>query len=146
MDGEYELKPWSIGEGYLYYELVRINTKRTPLEKLIASKKRYEDIENLVRQIKKIIDYGVQKSCSTYKLECLDGSLGLYEIKHYAGVYRYLCYIKPEDPVIVLLRETRGHQGSGNIHNDIDCVQGMVKKAKLLLEELDETEGSKNNA
>ena len=146
MDKEYELKPWSVGEGYLYYELVRTKTRRTPLEKLIVSKKRNEDIENLVGHIKTIIEYGVQKSCSACKLECLDGSLGLYEIKHYAGIYRYLSYIEIEGPTIVLLYEARGHQGSGNIHNDINHVQGMVKEAKILLEELDETEGIKNNA
>ena len=44
MDKEYELKPWSVGEGYLYYELVRTKTRRTPLEKLIVSKKRNEDM------------------------------------------------------------------------------------------------------
>ena len=46
----------------------------------------------------------------------------------------------------MLLYEARGHQGSDNIQNDINHAQGMVKEAKILLEELDETEGIKNNA
>lgn len=133
---QYELKPWIIDPAHSFYELVSVSAFETNLEKLMKSKRR-EDFSNLVRQIAKIMDYGVQKACSTKKLRCLDASAGLYEIKGYSDPYRYMSYVMiGQPPLIVPMFEFVGHKGEGNIHNQINHGLNIIKGAHECLEEL----------
>lgn len=61
---------------------------------------------------------------------------GLYEAKGYSGVKREMAYILcRKSPEIVLLFQFDSHQGTGNIHKEIDKAKPLVLEASRLLEE-----------
>lgn len=131
MGDEYELIPFTFRGQILFYELVR--NGRSKIQKMLNSPKSHEEVINLFNQISKIREYGVKTSCGTNKLRLLDASINLYEIKGYAGVNREMAVIVANATDVVLLFEFKGHQGSGNIQNEIDKAKALAEIAHDLL-------------
>lgn len=134
MGDGYKLIRHTIDSEHSFWELVPSGASLSSLEKLFRDKRHCDVAVNLVNQIKRILDYGVEVSCRTTKLRKISQVPGLYEIKGYSGVKREMVYIlctKP--PEIVLLFQFDGHQGNGNIHKDIDKAKPLVLAASALL-------------
>lgn len=128
------LKPQTIDPEHTFWELAKSGQATSPFEKAISSGKNKEEIINLVHQIKKIQDSGVEASCKTGKLRTINQVPGLYEIKGYSGAKREMAFVlcrKP--PEIVLLFRFVGHRGSGNISKEIDRAKPLVRIASDLL-------------
>lgn len=124
-----------IDEEYSFWELSTTGVASSPFGKLVADKRNRNVAVNLINQVKRILDYGVETSCKTNKLRKINQVPGLYEIKGYSGVKREMAYIlcrKP--PEVVLLFQFDGHQGSGNAHKEIDKAKPLVLAASGLLE------------
>ena len=124
-----------IDEEHSFWELSTTGVASSPFGKLVADKRNRNVAVNLINQVKRILDYGVETSCKTNKLRKINQVPGLYEIKGYSGVKREMAYIlcrKP--PKVVLLFQFDGHQGSGNAHKEIDKAKPLVLAASGLLE------------
>lgn len=119
------------------YELVSLQANHSHLEKLMKNKKDREPLAMMLKQIQHIEQYGIQKSCSTGKLRCLESSCNLYEIKGYYGVRREMCCVAV-DNVVILLFDFKGHQGqSGKIPaNILSKAKQLAKIASKLADEL----------
>ena len=148
MDDDHKLVHHKIDDEHFFWELTKIGAVSSPLEKMIGDKRSRGIAVNLINQIKRILDYGIEASCKTNKLRKINQVQGLYEIKGYSGVKRGMAYIlcrKP--PEVVLLFQFDGHQGAGNIHKEIDKAQPLALAASVLLgkELSDMDEGKQEN-
>ena len=145
MENGYELRAFTVEGKHIFWELVSSKCNETQFETLCRNKRTKEAAANLIRQIMKIEEYGIRKSCITGKLRKIDEVPGLYEIKGYAGVNREMAYIYcAEPPEIVLLFHFKGHQGSsGNIHKEIKRAKPLAKIAADLIESAKSQAGTK---
>lgn len=135
MGDGYELVKYQLDERHVFWELKNSSHNQSELQKAMADHRLRESCRKLFKQVEKIIDYGVVASCQTGKLRCLDSEIGLYEIKGFDGVAREMAYIVCKDSAhIVLLRRFKGHQGSGNIHKEIELARDLAAKASVQLE------------
>ncbi len=145
MGDGYKLICHEIDDDHFFWELAATGSASSPFEKMVRNKKDSDVAVNLINQIKRILDYGVEASCKVNKLRKINQVPGLYEVKGYSGVKREMAYIlcrKP--PEVVLLFQFDGHQGSGNVHKEIDKAKPLVSAAsRLLKEELNGTSGGK---
>ena len=133
----YRLQEYKTPDGNHFWELLSDNAAASEFTKMMKSPKKREAAINLVRQIDKIIRYGIQDSCMTNKMRLLDTKIGLYELKGHSGVDREMVYVLVRAPLeIVLLFSFKGHQGSGNIHSEIHRARPLAKIAAELLHEL----------
>lgn len=135
MGDDHKLICHLIDEEHSFWELSTTGVASSPFGKLVADKRNRNVAVNLINQVKRILDYGVETSCKTNKLRKINQVPGLYEIKGYSGVKREMAYIlcrKP--PEVVLLFQFDGHQGSGNAHKEIDKAKPLVLAASGLLE------------
>ena len=132
----YELNAFSIEGDRIFWELAPSGCSETSFERLLKSKRTKELAVKLIRQIAKIKEYGIGKSCAMGKLRKIDQVQGLYEVKGYARADREMAYIySGEPPEIVLLFHFRGHQGSSdNIHKEIKRAKPLVRIAANLIE------------
>lgn len=134
MDDGYKLVHHKIDDDHFFWELATTEAALSSFEKMVRDKKNSSVAVNLVNQVKRILDYGVEVSCRTNKLRKINQVPGLYEIKGYAGNKREMAYVLCEKPPeIVFLFQFDGHQGSGNVHREIAKARPLVCAASSLL-------------
>jgi len=79
--------------------------------------------------------HGFGWALNSGKLICVDGDLGLFEMRSFSGVWRVACYFHSESWQMVMLKEFRGHQGSNRIPPGVlkDC-KTLAREAKSAME------------
>lgn len=77
MGDGYKLICHLIDEEHSFWELSTIGAASSPFEKLVADKRNRNVVVNLVNQVKRILDYGVETSCKTNKLRKINQVPGL---------------------------------------------------------------------
>lgn len=139
MGDEYDLQKYRTPNGNTFWELVSNQRGSSDFGNMMTSPRTRGSAIKLIKQIDKIIAYGMQTSCATNKMRLLDAKTGLYELKGYDGAHREMTYILVRDPLeIVLLFSFRGHQGSGNIHAEIKKATPLAVIASKLLKDMHE--------
>lgn len=138
MGEDYRLIRYLDPQGRPFWELAPSSCKETEFQKLMQNPRTMNSVRKLIAQISKIMDYGIQKSCATSKLRCIDASIGLYEIKGFDEANREMAYVICKSPAqIVLLHWFKGHQGSSNISPEIKHAKPLALKAASLLKTID---------
>lgn len=139
---EYELVEHELADNVTVFCLSKRSSEKDFVDKWMMDAKQQESFDNFTAVITRIVQRGVISMGNSQKLRCVDGKLGLYEIKNYYKAKRVMAVFKEG---AVLLFQYEAHKG-GSSKNDPKMMKRARKLAEiacaLLEEELGENNGN----
>ena len=137
MVDDYELVEHELAEGVKVFCLATRASEKDFVDKWGLDAGQQESFERFVSVVKRIGERGPLVMAKTQRLRCIDGNLGLYEIKNFYKAMRVMAVIRQN--TVLLFRYEAHKGGAGN--NDPKMMKRARQRAKTACELLEKELG-----